>query len=48
VPDTAPEAVFTARGISKVYRVGDLEVHALRAVDLDLYRGEFVVLLGPS
>ena len=48
MPDTAPEAVFAARGISKVYRVGDLEVHALRAVDLDLYRGEFVVLLGPS
>jgi putative ABC transport system ATP-binding protein len=48
VHDTAPAAVFSARGISKVYRVGDLEVHALRAVDLDLYRGEFVVLLGPS
>ena len=48
MPDTAPDVVFSARGISKVYRVGDLEVHALRAVDLDLRRGEFVVLLGPS
>ena len=42
------EAVFCARGISKVYRVGEIEVHALRDVDLDLHRGEFVVLLGPS
>jgi putative ABC transport system ATP-binding protein len=45
---SAPEAVFEARGISKVYRVGEVEVHALRDVDLDLYRGELVVLLGPS
>jgi putative ABC transport system ATP-binding protein len=48
VPDGAPEVVFSARGIAKIYRVGDVEVHALRAVDLDLHRGEFVVLLGPS
>ncbi len=42
------EAVFRARGLSKVYHMGDVEVYALRGVDLDLYRGEFVVLLGPS
>ncbi|MCI0392703.1 MAG: ABC transporter ATP-binding protein [Acidobacteria bacterium] len=42
------DAVFRARGLSKVYRMGDVEVHALRSVDLDLYEGEFVVLLGPS
>ena len=42
------DAVFCARGLSKVYRVGEVEVHALRDVDLDLYRGELVVLLGPS
>ncbi|MBL8190607.1 MAG: hypothetical protein JNK38_21490, partial [Acidobacteria bacterium] len=42
------EAVFRVRGISKVYHMGDVEVHALRAVDLDLYRGEFIVILGPS
>ena len=45
---TAAESVFEARGLSKRYRVGDLEVHALRDVDLDLFRGELVVLLGPS
>ncbi|MCX7065798.1 MAG: ABC transporter ATP-binding protein, partial [Proteobacteria bacterium] len=35
-------------GVSKVYRMGDVEVHALRAVDLDLYAGELVVMLGAS
>jgi putative ABC transport system ATP-binding protein len=43
-----PEAVFAARGLTKVYRVGELEVVALAGVDLDLYRGELVVILGPS
>jgi putative ABC transport system ATP-binding protein len=47
-PPESREVVFRARGLSKVYRVGEIEVHALREVDLDLYRGEFVVLLGPS
>src|SRR5579871_1295542 len=40
--------VFEARGITKVYGLGAVEVQALRGVDLDLYQGEFVVLLGPS
>lgn len=40
--------VFRIRGISKVYQMGDVEVHALREVDLDLYRGELAVLLGAS
>ena len=44
----APEAVFCARGLTKLYRMGDVEVHALRGVDLDLFEGELVVLLGPS
>ncbi len=44
----SPEVVFRARGLSKIYRIGDVQVHALRALDLDLYRAEFVVLLGPS
>ena len=42
------ETVFRAEGLTKVYRLGDVEVHALRGIDLELVAGEFVVLLGPS
>jgi putative ABC transport system ATP-binding protein len=42
------EAVFRARGITKVYHMGEVEVQALRGVDLDLYSGELMVLLGAS
>ena len=42
------KAVFEARGLTKVYHMGEIDVHALRGVDLDLYEGELVVLLGPS
>jgi putative ABC transport system ATP-binding protein len=42
------DAVFHVHGVSKVYRMGEVEVHALREVDLDLFEGELVVLLGAS
>ena len=37
-----------ARGLTKIYRTGEVVVHALRGADLDLHDGELVVLLGPS
>jgi putative ABC transport system ATP-binding protein len=40
--------VFEARGVEKVYRMGEVDVAALRGVDLDLHEGELVVVLGPS
>jgi putative ABC transport system ATP-binding protein len=40
--------VFRARGLVKTYHAGDVDVPALRGVDLDIHRGEFMVLLGPS
>jgi len=40
--------IFSAHDVTKVYRSGDVEVSALRGVDLDLFEGEVAVLLGPS
>jgi putative ABC transport system ATP-binding protein len=42
------DIVFRAKGLTKVYRIGELEVHALRGVDFQASRGEFIVILGPS
>ena len=40
--------VLQAVDLAKTYYMGEVEVHALRGVDLSLYGGEFMVLLGPS
>ena len=45
---TRNPCVFELRGVTRLYRVGSTEIHALRGVDLDLAAGEFVVLLGAS
>ena len=39
---------LVAHGLTKVYRTGDVEIHALRGADFELDPGELVVLLGPS
>jgi putative ABC transport system ATP-binding protein len=42
------DKVFTARALTKTYGSGEVEVCALRGLDLDVWAGEVVVLLGPS
>jgi putative ABC transport system ATP-binding protein len=42
------DPVLEARGLTKVYRMGEVDVHALRGVDFTLFSGELVVLLGAS
>ncbi len=44
----AAAPVFEAAGLTKIYHMGEVEVPALRGIDIELYAGEFVVLLGPS
>ena len=40
--------LISVRGITKVYQVGDVSVHALRGISIDIERGEFVSVVGPS
>lgn len=42
------EPVLRGEDIAKIYRMGDVDVHALRGVDVSLYKGELMVLLGAS
>jgi putative ABC transport system ATP-binding protein len=44
----AGNSVFEARGVTKTYDMGEVQVHALRGADMDLFAGELMVLLGPS
>ena len=46
--ETGVVPVFCARALTKIYRMGEVDIPALRSVDLDLYPGELVVILGPS
>jgi len=48
LPISSPDAVFSAREVGKTYTMGAVSVRALHEVSLDLFAGEFVVLLGPS
>src|SRR6187399_3074279 len=45
---SAAAPVITLKTVHKIYRTGEIEVHALRGVSLDVRRGEFVAVMGPS
>ena len=45
---TDAKMIFRTKDLTKVYRTGAQEVHALRGVDFQAARGEFIVILGPS
>ncbi len=47
-PSHHSDTVFHATDVSKIYHMGEVEVHALRSVDIDLVSGELLVLLGAS
>jgi putative ABC transport system ATP-binding protein len=47
MPSAMP-TVIRASALVKTYRMGEVDVHALRGVDFDLHKGELLVLLGPS
>ncbi len=42
------DTVFEAEGLTKIYDMGEVQIHALRGVDMELYAGELVAFLGPS
>ncbi len=42
------DLVIDAKGLTKVYRMGQVEVHALRGVSLSVRRGEVISIMGPS
>lgn len=42
------ENIFQVRDLTKIYHMGEVQVHALRGVNMELFAGELVVLLGPS
>jgi putative ABC transport system ATP-binding protein len=46
--EAAERPLFRVRGLTKVYHMGEVDVHALRGIDLDIPEGQFLVLLGHS
>ncbi|MEZ6126568.1 MAG: ABC transporter ATP-binding protein [Planctomycetaceae bacterium] len=47
-PESSLRVVFETREVTRTYRMGEVDVLALRGTSIRLYEGEFVVLIGPS
>jgi len=42
------DTVVRTLGVKKIYTMGEVQTHALRGVNLDIYRGEYMAIMGPS
>lgn len=42
------ETIISVKNLGKIYKMGEVEVHALRGVDLDIRQGDFVAIMGKS
>ena len=42
------ESLIEIRGVNKVFDLGKLQVHALRDMELDIFQGEYLSIMGPS
>ena len=42
------EAFVKLVNVTKVYRMGEVEIHAVDGIDFEIQQGEFVVIVGPS
>src|SRR5512136_1182182 len=45
---TTHEFIVRTKGLKKIYKMGEMEVPALRGVDVDIRRGEYLSMMGPS
>lgn len=43
-----PETIISVKNLVKIYTMGEVEVHALRGVNLEIHRGDFVAIMGKS